>query len=50
MYPVKGAHRVDQDSAQVEPWGLAGDRRFMPIDARHMVVSQRECEHSAKPR
>lgn len=41
-YPVKGARRVDQESAQVEPWGLAGDRRFMPVDEQHVVVSQRE--------
>lgn len=41
-YPIKGAHRVDQDSARVEPWGLAGDRRFMPVDEQCVVVSQRE--------
>jgi uncharacterized protein YcbX len=41
-YPVKGCHRIDQDAATVEPWGLAGDRRFMPVDERGTLVSQRE--------
>jgi uncharacterized protein len=31
-YPIKGCHRVDQDKAAVEPWGLAGDRRWVIID------------------
>jgi MOSC domain-containing protein len=41
-YPVKGCHRIDQDAAAVQPWGLAGDRRFMPVDGRLTMVSQRE--------
>jgi uncharacterized protein YcbX len=41
-YPVKGCHRVDHDGAAVEPWGLAGDRRWMPVDEHGQVVSQRE--------
>ncbi|HKT06037.1 MAG TPA: MOSC N-terminal beta barrel domain-containing protein [Rugosimonospora sp.] len=41
-YPVKGCHRVDQERATVEPWGLAGDRRWMPVDAAGKMVSQRE--------
>ncbi len=41
-YPVKGCHRVDQDHAVVQPWGLAGDRRWMPVDEHGKVVSQRE--------
>src|SRR5262245_30591122 len=32
-YPVKGCHRVDQERATVEPWGLAGDRRWLVVDA-----------------
>jgi uncharacterized protein len=42
MYPVKGCHRVDCDTAMVEPWGLAGDRRWLPVDEHGDVVSQRE--------
>src|SRR5262245_27566533 len=31
-YPIKGCHRDDQDQATVEPWGLAGDRRWLIVD------------------
>ena len=31
-YPIKGCRRLDHDAAGVEPWGLAGDRRWMVID------------------
>ncbi|MFU8852587.1 MOSC domain-containing protein [Micromonospora sp. SL1-18] len=41
-YPVKGSHRVDHDGARVEPWGLAGDRRWMVVDANGVGVTQRE--------
>lgn len=41
-YPVKGCHRLDQDSATVEPWGLAGDRRWMVVDDAGVGVTQRE--------
>jgi uncharacterized protein len=41
-YPVKGCHRIDQETAVVQPWGLAGDRRWMPVDEDGKVVSQRE--------
>ncbi|HEY0699113.1 MAG TPA: MOSC N-terminal beta barrel domain-containing protein, partial [Micromonospora sp.] len=41
-YPVKGCHRVDQDSAAVEPWGLAGDRRWMLVDPDGIGVTQRD--------
>ncbi len=33
IYPVKGCHRVEIDRADVEPWGLAGDRRWLVVDA-----------------
>ena len=42
VYPVKGCHRVDLVDAEVQPWGLSGDRRWMPVDAGGKVVSQRE--------
>jgi uncharacterized protein YcbX len=42
LYPVKGCHRIDVTSAQVQPWGLAGDRRWVPVDAEGTMISQRE--------
>ncbi len=42
-YPVKGCYRVDQDSAAVEPWGLAGDRRWLVIDPETgRAITQRD--------
>jgi hypothetical protein len=42
-HPVKGAHRLEHDSAVVEPWGLAGDRRWMLIDDDDGVgITQRD--------
>ncbi|WBB70628.1 MOSC N-terminal beta barrel domain-containing protein [Micromonospora sp. WMMD812] len=41
-YPVKGSHRLDQETATVLPWGLAGDRRWMVVDADGVGVTQRE--------
>ncbi|MGK5738668.1 MOSC domain-containing protein [Micromonospora sp. URMC 103] len=41
-YPVKGCHRLDHDGASVQPWGLAGDRRWMVVDADGVGVTQRE--------
>ncbi|HTF07964.1 MAG TPA: MOSC N-terminal beta barrel domain-containing protein [Asanoa sp.] len=41
-YPVKGCHRVTHDGARVEPWGLAGDRRWMIVDTDGVGVTQRE--------
>jgi len=41
-YPVKGCHRIDHDGARVEPWGLAGDRHWLVVDADGRFVSQRE--------
>ncbi|MER7889391.1 MOSC N-terminal beta barrel domain-containing protein [Micromonospora sp. NPDC094482] len=41
-YPVKGCHRLDHDGAVVQPWGLAGDRRWMVVDADGVGVTQRE--------
>ena len=38
-YPVKGCHRVEHDDAGVEPWGLAGDRRWMIVDADGVGVT-----------
>ncbi|MFF2957113.1 MOSC domain-containing protein [Kitasatospora sp. NPDC057965] len=42
VYPVKSMYRLSPESARVEPWGLAGDRRWMLADATGRFVSQRE--------
>ncbi len=42
VYPLKSAYRLSPESAQVEPWGLAGDRRWMLVDERNKAVTQRE--------
>jgi len=31
-YPIKGCYRVDHERADVEPWGFAGDRRWLIVD------------------
>ncbi|MER7756742.1 MOSC N-terminal beta barrel domain-containing protein [Kitasatospora sp. NPDC097643] len=42
VYPVKSMYRLSPDAATVEPWGLAGDRRWMLADTNGRFVSQRE--------
>lgn len=42
IYPVKGLKGLSVEVAAVEPWGLAGDRRWMVVDARGRFLSQRE--------
>lgn len=42
IYPVKGLRGLPLDDAAVEPWGLAGDRRWMVVDGRGRFLSQRE--------
>jgi uncharacterized protein len=42
IYPVKGCRAVDLDRAAVEPWGLAGDRRWLIVDADCQFISQRK--------
>jgi len=44
VYPVKSTRGRDVREATVEPWGLAGDRRFMVVDASGQHVTARE-EH-----
>jgi uncharacterized protein YcbX len=41
-YPVKGGHRLDHDAARVEPWGLAGDRRWMIVGPDGVGITQRQ--------
>jgi uncharacterized protein YcbX len=42
IYPVKGCWAVDLADAVVEPWGLAGDRRWLVVDSDCQFVSQRQ--------
>jgi uncharacterized protein len=42
IYPVKGCRAVDLDEAAVEPWGLAGDRRWLIVDADCQFMTQRK--------
>jgi uncharacterized protein YcbX len=53
-YPVKGCHRLDHDEAVVEPWGLAGDRRWMIVGAEGVGITQRDTplltQLAARPR
>lgn len=42
-YPVKGCRGVDHEVAEVQPWGLAGDRRWLVVDdIDGRSVTQRE--------
>jgi uncharacterized protein len=41
-YPIKSCRGHPVDEAVVEPWGLAGDRRWMLVDDRGRVVTARE--------
>jgi uncharacterized protein len=40
-YPVKSCRGIAVQSAVVEPWGLAGDRRWMVVDERGRFLTQR---------
>ncbi|MFK4111186.1 MOSC domain-containing protein [Streptomyces sp. NPDC002176] len=42
IHPVKAFRRLTLPEAEVEPWGLAGDRRWALIDDGGKVVTQRE--------
>lgn len=42
VHPVKSMAGCTPDSVVVEPWGLAGDRRWTLIDARGKAVTQRQ--------
>lgn len=41
-YPVKGCRALRHDSAVVEPWGLAGDRRWLLVDPEGVAITQRD--------
>lgn len=42
VYPIKSCRGIAVASAQVEARGLAGDRRYMLVDARGRFLTQRE--------
>ncbi|MBF6044044.1 MOSC domain-containing protein [Streptomyces sp. NRRL B-1677] len=42
FYPVKSLAGCSAPEAAVEPWGLAGDRRWMVADADGMMITQRQ--------
>lgn len=41
-YPIKGCHRRDHDTAEVEPWGLRGDRRWLVVEPGGSMITQRD--------
>ena len=41
-YPVKSCRGEDLETAVIEPWGLAGDRRWMVVDDDGVKVTARE--------
>ena len=41
-YPIKSCRRDEMQQAEVEPWGLSGDRRWMLVDDEGEVVTARE--------
>ncbi|WP_431038919.1 MOSC domain-containing protein [Streptomyces sp. P6-2-1] len=42
VHPLKAARALDLPEAVVEPWGLAGDRRWMLVDDEARQLTQRE--------
>lgn len=42
VHPVKSTRGLAVDRADVEPWGLAGDRRWMVVDADGIQLTARE--------
>jgi uncharacterized protein len=42
IYPLKGGRGIGLGESAVEPWGLAGDRRWLLVDADFRFISQRE--------
>ncbi|MGI5245204.1 MOSC domain-containing protein [Dactylosporangium sp. CA-139066] len=42
-YPIKSCYRTETERAEVEPWGLAGDRRWIVVDEQSKLITQRDC-------
>ena len=47
-YPLKSARVVDVAEADIQAWGLAGDRRYMVVDPAGMFITQRELQALAQ--
>lgn len=43
LFAVKSLRGRPCESVAVEPWGLAGDRRYLVVDPRGRFLTQREC-------
>ena len=50
IYPIKSCGGISVAGADVEPRGLAGDRRYMLVDGRGRFLTQREHPRMAKIR
>ncbi len=48
VYPVKGLRGTALTTAEVEPCGLAGDRRWMVVDAQGRFLTQRQLPAMAR--
>ena len=42
IYPIKSTRGLDVTSAEVEPWGLADDRRYVVVDSAGQVLTARD--------
>ncbi|MEO3800616.1 MOSC N-terminal beta barrel domain-containing protein [Nonomuraea sp. B1E8] len=42
FYPIKSTAGHDVDEAEVQPWGLAGDRRYLITDTNGDILTARE--------
>ncbi len=48
VYPLKSGRVIDLAQAEIEPWGLAGDRRYMITDRAGKFITQRELQALAQ--
>ena len=48
IYPMKAGRAVDLGQSRVEPWGLAGDRRWLLVDEDGRCITQREAPSLAR--
>jgi uncharacterized protein YcbX len=48
IYPLKSGRVIDRDEAEVTPWGLDGDRRYMVVDRDGKFITQRELQSLAQ--
>ncbi|MDB5524265.1 MAG: putative molybdenum cofactor sulfurase protein [Rhizobium sp.] len=48
IYPLKSGRVIDLEQAEVNAWGLAGDRRYMVVDREGKFITQRELQALAQ--